>query len=516
MMSREKGNEMGTHENVMLLAMSTLPREPKFNTYLSEEENGERVLYFKSLSQMEPHTKYVLWLLAKKNERLDRIVILASSEARNDRPEGLWHQETAVSLYQKRISHYLNGPEQVDIQAEDELEQYEESAGNFQMYQGRLPEFIIVEQEKPLFFWVTVKVIRSREQGKAVHLYMDMQGGDRNSVARMNAIAELLERQNVMIKGRFANDFDPKRKTPLHTIREASREYKTYDLISAMDIFAQYGWGDKLEQYFRGITEKDSKERRLIEAIKLASSSISRCDGEGFDDAVRKIEELRPEFGDENPGTVTEMDVVFHDIEENYAPLFDARYRYVEQIRWCLDKNFLQQALTIFEAKMPYEFIHSGLMYYMVADQGKEERTRFLEYFERKYNEIKTNTLQTKPFQLRDLNHYLIKYGYSYEPEIKKLFSFGLQGALKKKTLNLLYEYRGLCEYRNKVNHASMGKHNPDGFFCYMKTRYKNDPNWEDSKEEDYKKKLLKYLDKWQALADQVPDKIRAQIVDLS
>ena len=63
---------------------------------------------------------------------------------------------------------------------------------------------------------------------------MDMQGGDRNAVSQMNAIVELLERQGVMIRGRYANDYNPTRKErPLHTIREVSKEYRTYDLISA-------------------------------------------------------------------------------------------------------------------------------------------------------------------------------------------------------------------------------------------------------------------------------------------
>lgn len=511
-MNDQNSNSVGMHENVLLLAMSTLPQTPKVNTYQIEEEG--KILYFKSYSQMEPHTKYVLYKLAEKHEKLDRIVILESAKARTEKPEK-WNQETATSLFDKRIHHYLNRTENVKIRIDDELSELQESTVDAEFYQKFFPEVIMVDLEESVFFWKAAQAIRSAEKKHAVHLYMDMQGGDRNAVAQMNAIAELLERQGVIIKGRYANDFDPRRKPPLHTIREAGKEYRTYDLISAMDIFAQYGWGDKLDQYFGGSIGKASKESRLIEAIKLASSAISRCSGEKFDAAVRKIEELESEF--ENPETVTEMDVVYQDIREDYKPLFNPPYRYVEQIRWCLNKNFFQQALTIFEAKMPYEFVHSGLIYYMTKNRGDSGRIEFLESCERMY----WNMSQNNRYRLKDLNHYLLK-DYCWKKDYKQnrnifrdpqgILSFGLE---EEKVIPLLDKYRMLCLLRNQINHASEETHNADGFFCYMKEKY----NWIEEiekQETDYKKELQDFLDEWQVYAAQVPEKIRNQVVDLS
>ena len=57
-------NSAGTHENVLLLAMSTLPQTPKVNTYQIEEG---KILYFKSYSQMEPHMSFISWLKSTKN-----------------------------------------------------------------------------------------------------------------------------------------------------------------------------------------------------------------------------------------------------------------------------------------------------------------------------------------------------------------------------------------------------------------------------------------------------------------
>lgn len=500
--------EAAGHANVMFLTMSTLPYLPKINTYQINE--GGKKLYFKSLSQMEPHTKYVLYMLAEKKEKLDRIVILESRKARTEKPEN-WNQETATTLFTKRIHNYLGGSEQVDIEAADSLNDLKESAIKPQQYQNGFPEIITVDLEDPVFFWKAVQEILGSDRKRTIHLYMDMQGGDRNAVSQMNAIIKLLERQKVMMEGRYANDFEPKRKIPLHTIREAGKEYRTYDLISAMDIFAQYGWGDKLEQYFGGTVRTNSKERKLIKAIKQASAAISRCNGDAFDNAVRRIEKLESQF--KEPEAVTEMDVVYQDIHENYETLFGAKYRYVEQIRWCLDKNFLQQALTIFESKMPYEFIHSGLMYYMTKDGDKE---KFLKDCERLYNDLP----RKQQYQMIDLNHYLVKdycngfdRGKSYFSDPLNLFHFGLD---KEKVIGILNKYRKLCGLRNQINHAAVGDYNPEGFFCHMRKKYPNDNNWKNKKETNYEEQIRDYLDEWERLADLVPDELRIRSVDMS
>lgn len=507
--SIKENTEQDKHENVMLLAMSTLPFKPKVNTY--QVRKDDEVLYFKSLSQMEPHTKYVLQMLAACGERLNRIVILESSKARTEKPEN-WNQETATTLFAKRIYNYLGSHEKVDIEVQDELADLKETPCDQHMYTDGFPELVAVDLDNPVFFWEAVKAIQGTENNMAIHLYMDMQGGDRNAVSQMNAIAELLVRQKVIIKGRFANDFEPKRNPPLHTIRDAGKEYRTYDLISAMDIFSRYGWGDKLEEYFKGEGHGGSKERKLIEAINQASQSISRCNADGFDHAVRRIENLEREF--ENPETVTEMDVVYEDIYKDYKPLFGVKYRYVAQIRWCLDKHFLQQALTILEAKMPCEFVRSGLIYYMTCSGDKEE---FLKTCENIYEKMERN----QRYRMKDLNHYLIKdYCYDYKKRCFQdpgnLLTFGLDAGGKDETISLLDEYRKLCKSRNQINHASAAAHNPDGFFCYMKRRHKDDSNWRKNKNSDYEKRIREFLDKWEELARKVTEELQKQIIDLS
>ena len=72
---------------------------------------------------------------------------------------------------------------------------------------------------------------------------------------------------------------------------------------------------------------------------------------------------------------------------------------------------------------------------------------------------------------------------------------------------------------RNKINHAAEEKHNPNGFFCYMKKKYPNHSNWKIDKKkssDEIGKQLRDFLDEWEKLADQVPESLRDKVVDLS
>ena len=71
---------MANHENVMLLSMSILPRTKSINTYKGITEEGQEY-YFKGISQLEAHSKYVAKILDDKGEKIDRFVILSTNEA---------------------------------------------------------------------------------------------------------------------------------------------------------------------------------------------------------------------------------------------------------------------------------------------------------------------------------------------------------------------------------------------------------------------------------------------------
>lgn len=118
---------------------------------------------------MEPHTKYVLYQLAARKERPDRIVILESKKAREEKSED-WGDETATSLFEKRIKKYLGSDEKIEVQDKltDRLEGLTETEINPSFYQESedFPEFISIDLDDPVFFWDAVQKILGNNKSK--------------------------------------------------------------------------------------------------------------------------------------------------------------------------------------------------------------------------------------------------------------------------------------------------------------------------------------------------------------
>lgn len=501
----EKQRKIDLQENVLLLSMSTLYREPDVNTYHIKED--DKNWYFKGISQLEAHTKYVISKLKSMDKQLHRIVILESKETFTEKPEK-WYGETAVSFYKKRINEFIGVERGLLIECatllekEDEHKDLKETSVKY----NKEILFCDIDISVDTYFWEAVESIRSKRDHE-VNLYIDMQGGDRNTIAEMNAIVELLKEQNVNICGRYANDFAPGKK--LHTIREVSKEYRTYDLITAMDVFKKYGWGKELVEYFKN-EESTSRNKRLVDAIQKASAAISLCDVDRFDDAIQTIASLESEFTT-NSQTRTQLDVVYEDIRRDYKPLINAEYRYIAQIEWCLEKNFIQQAITIFEAKMPYEYVNSGLIYYMTKEELKTKKDEF-------YNDClnEYNTLGNTKFKMLDLNHYIVKT----DLRGKKLDKYKRIGMTNKrdrqKVIQSIIKYKDICNKRNSVNHVGSSKMSANGVAQHLKSNDPNNQCWKTVELDNITQEIRGFLYDWKKIADRVPKNVKEKVVDLS
>ena len=82
-------------ENVLLLSMSTLPYNRQMHHY--QIKDGGRTYDFNGIVQLEAGTKFVLSKLAGENKKVDRIIIMASAETR-DQQEKQYDNATAIEI----------------------------------------------------------------------------------------------------------------------------------------------------------------------------------------------------------------------------------------------------------------------------------------------------------------------------------------------------------------------------------------------------------------------------------
>lgn len=527
-------------ENVILLSMSTLPDKVKQNKFKFKIEKEERIFY--GQSQLSPDTKTILSIIDAKGEGIDRIVILATKEAREKKERTLIDGEgkeiskenvDAVSFFEDEILAYV---EKRKENSEDE----EYCLKNLSLTEDK---FVVVDLDKyspenaDEVIYDAVKAIKG-DGDKEINLYINMQGGIRSTMMKMNAITELLESQNVRVVGRYANNYNAREPQPYESVSVAD-DYRPYELVTAMTIFKKYGRGEKLLEYFSD-ADKYPLSNKLAEAIKLAADSIQLCDVDGFDEAIEAIREFDNEYKESEASTT--LKIIYQDIKSDYESILNAEHKYVAQIRWCLNKGFLQQAMTILESKMPDEYVRSGMVYF--CKKGQEEDVQdVLNKLELMYENYYLTPDKQKDSReahmMKNVNHVFIN-GFVTEEEGGKIYFknsrfkrsnicwfYGKPGFnFKKKVHKSREAYKEIKAIRNEMNHAQSRKNNNEGFFGRMNLKMLNEPkgskkyrvfdNQTRKSSQAVKEIIEKYLDEWEALASQVPTETKANVADIS
>lgn len=528
-------------ENVILLSMSTLPQTIKTNKFQYLKENRS----FWGKSQLTPDTKTILSILDSKNEGIDRIVILATKEAQEKKERILEDEDgnkignintDAVSFFQQEILDYVENCKKNPSDDEYCLKNLSLEEENFVVVD--LDKYGSENEEEVIFD--AVKAIKGDNHGE-IELYINMQGGIRSTMMKMNAITELLETQNVKVVGRYANNYNAREPQPYISASVAD-DYRLYELVTAMAIFKKYGHGEKLLEYFRDAS-KDSFEKKLAKAIKLAADSIQLCDVDGFDEAIETIREIDKIY--EESKAAPTLKIIYQDIKSDYAPILYAQHKYVAQIRWCLEKGFLQQSMTILESKMPDEYVRSGIVYYCKKGQEEVVLEQLMKLYDEEYvkinkdkngNEIRTESKDS--YLMKNINHFFINSMVGFKKDRKEIcirdkfekykieMFFGSSEENNKTDVRESYvTYRKIKKIRNEMNHAQ-SKHSDSGFCSLMLEKKKNEPKgsriYEIFKDKQrmssraVKDMIEKYLDEWEKLADQVPKEVKEKVADIS
>ena len=492
--------------NVILLVMSTLPKEKAVETYQYEEDLENHT--YKGVSQLEAGTKYYLQKLALRKEKVDKIVILSSKEALNNMEEQ-YDNSSAVEVYKSRVESFIKHEEANCFGANDEKKVLKESCFvGKDLYSDDVESLFTILSEQNRVELLLNAAQEIRNVSESINLYLDMQGGDRNAIPSINSVATLLSDLQVTIVDRVSVAFN--KNNDVQPIRNAMDDYNSYGLVTAYQIFREYGSGDQLVEYFQ--SNKDTNTKDVTEAIKEVSDAIRICNVSGFDEglvnlkkSIDNYKELREES--------SELGFIINQIESDYGDLLEDSsdqinkpLKYVKQIRWCLKKNYIQQAITIFESKMPTEFVWNAMCYYC---GNKKDKGGVIRNFEKIYNWIKANK-KNEIYLMEDLNHFWIRNYYRYKDCLTKDIRC-IYGISYKEYNEYRDRYTKICKMRNIINHAAV-KANPGGFRDTIIKSSKNKTYTLG----DYISKISKFLDDFEKTVSAIPQEKKDKVIDLS
>lgn len=212
------------------------------------------------------------------------------------------------------------------------------------------------------------------------NVYVDTTGGFRNTTMVLIAVMRLLQFCGTKMEQVIYSDFNSEE------VFDITATYNMYDIISGANEFKLFGRVDTLSKY---VNEKEASDSllKLISAMKQFSEGLQFCKAEGFNHNLVTLREAIKNFKDKNKDTEEEkiFDILNEYIENEYQEIIKENASIPAIIKWCANKEFIQQALTLYVELIPRYLIDEKIIKLVNREKTKEfVESKFKEY-EKKY-----------------------------------------------------------------------------------------------------------------------------------
>lgn len=380
--------------NIMITNVSVI------NRYLKNEYTDESGQYADITGYItnEAPVKYLMQKLNATDEKLDKLILIASDDV---------NQKVEIKL-------------QKDEGNKKEVEQFEADYGNGKMTSVEIledkiakfsieknipcPEFEVVELSDGVngdgfseisdtavvnaVDKVNCKLIDESRKCRNLNVYIESNGGVRYVIVMLLSVMNILEKvyANIKLQGVYSMIYNKKTEDKKIPILDTSMTYASIELFSAMNEFIYYGRAKALEDYFekRFTKRKESDEKydpvifqdikKCINKLQKIADDMQLCRTEQIIDNFYESESIRDvlnKFKDtyaneKDPDSKIFLSVIenirseYNDIYDN--PIPNKFLNLPKIIKWCIDKDYIQQALTLCSERLPQYFIESGIL----------------------------------------------------------------------------------------------------------------------------------------------------------
>lgn len=384
--------------NIMITNVSTI-----FLPKISNSEyslNDEPDLITDGVITNEAPIKLLMQKLKREDEKLDEIIFIVSNKAANEitEPNAKVRSnmsaeqlelmadvvgETAVSYLRKKIKdaaikYGCDIPEMKEVSISDEPDDKD------------VVKCIMKVQDR------LVKKAEEVGDNEIVNVHIEANGGIRYVMVMLTSIMNVLESQykNINLQNVFSTVYDSS--YSVNMVRNTKSTYISAQLVAVVNEFTNYGRISSLKNYFdmrramdinkdhwimwNDIYECIGKLSEISEALQLCRSSVilelfyGKKDGSElginiiFDKFKRKYE--NSDFADAKIFSYV-IDIInkqykylYEDIDENK----EAINNMPRMVSWCVEKDYIQQAITIYIEKMPEYYFNNGYISKEIVD----------------------------------------------------------------------------------------------------------------------------------------------------
>ena len=345
---------MAKHIMLLFLSVVQIDRDTgkiRETTYKNISRNMEGEI---TLTTNESAVRYILYNGGRGSD-ISRIYIFASETVRKnfnyEFEDG--KKRTHLQFFKERIGKFIPNIDEV-INKKTIIDYKENGSPNDNLLivakmAGLIQEFVDQANEE-------------------VILHVDFTGGLRNVNMMMLDVIRLLEYSGVKIGSLLYSNYQNQKVEPVKNI------YNFFQLISGVEEFVQFGSVKVLEKYYATSKNKISASlQNLIDAMKSFSEEIKLCHYGRFIESVQKLHDAINDFKP-TPNNLQDslMNRLIDRIREEYSMLINTRGEDdLQIIRWCVEKGYFQQALTLYTERIP-EVLSKRKIITMTPDENEK------------------------------------------------------------------------------------------------------------------------------------------------
>lgn len=331
-------------KNILLLFLSDVKRN---SDGIISEKIFNNVEGEPSLTTSESAVRYLL----QKNP-LDKIFVFASKKVREP-IDGM--EQTHLDFFIERIKKFWSD-------ADCEVYNYDETTGG----EGNLRS--VAEM---------AGLIQKFAAGKKVTLHVDLTGGMRDVNMMMLDLTRLLDYSGLKI-GRLLYSNLGKKK-----VEELQNIYDLFQLMAGVEEFVNFGSVTALKSYYRG---KNLSEplKKLFDAMETFAEAIKLCHYGQFRTAIINLHDAVHDFDKHLSADVEDvlMARLIGRIKDDYHHIIVNReLDDAAVIRWCLNHDYLQQALTLYTERIPEYLGVKGILLPKDVEAAKDNPNYWFNMF---------------------------------------------------------------------------------------------------------------------------------------
>ena len=283
----------------------------------------------------------------------------------------------------------------------------------------------------------------TRECGK---IFLETTGGFRDAVMYLLLISRALSYAGVKTAGAVYSNYSDRK------ITDAMPILRIFDLIGGMQEASSFGNVRTLREYY-GKPARDAHIEALLSAMERLWETIALC-------RTKQLPERMEAFNAAMDDAEKRADPLMRALLPAFRQKYGKKMTVPGVIKWCVESDMLQQALTIYKERIPGHIFDAGILAVksnavqprMKPEYASEEEARFYEQFLKMGPNMRKAYLGYTPDEDADAHPVVVTLKHL---ETLMTRSFFAARCDVEQLWKVAADYAYIRMLRNMVNHAN-------------------------------------------------------------